>query len=864
MRDGGNITRPWFFLCVLLLFQLLHTSCFSIGGDTLSMGQSLSVSQTLVSQGSIFELGFFTKFTTTSHNIYLGIRYKNLTEQIIVWVANREHAMLPPLSYSKLEFSRDGNLVLLTNVSGNIIWSTNFVSPTPNFTEAVLLDNGNFVVRDVINPSTIYWQSFDHPTDTWLPGAKLGIDKLIGKTQVLTSWKNSKDPAPGMFSFGIDPVERNQYVIEWNNSKRYWSTGVWNGHSFDSIPEWIPIDFFNYSFISNEDGSYLTYFPSNSSTLARFVLDISGTFLQLTLMAGSMNWYLRLQEPRQLSQVYALCGAFGIYSDNLLINPCECLQGFEPFSMRDIKLDDWSGGCVRETPLQCQNGHYTNGLAQRFSKISDITTLPDNSKVLPDLSLERCESACVQKCSCTAYAYNSSGCLVWEGPLLNLQQLSNGSDTKQDLCLKLAASELRKAGGDKKNLWEIIIVPVSLAILSSGGFICCLIRRKLNKMGISGEKDSGGGKKDKNKDLLLFDFSVSTNATVKTNNGNNLERNGKKDVELPFFSFASVSAATGNFSATNKLGEGGFGPVHKGKLLRGQEIAVKRLSGRSRQGFLEFKNEAVLIAKLQHRNLVRLLGCCIEQDENILIYEYMHNKSLDFFLFDPNRQGILDWTTRIRIIEGIAQGLLYLHQYSRLRIIHRDLKASNILLDSEMNPKISDFGMARIFCGNDSQANTNRIVGTYGYMSPEYAMEGLFSIKSDVFSFGVLLLEIVSGKKNIGFYHSSSFHLLGYTWELWNAGRGMELLDPILGSPSSTSTLLKYINIGLLCVQGNPNDRPTMSDVVSMLGNEYASLPIPKEPTFSTCRLVVNTKASLSNAQYCSVNVVTLSEMEAR
>ncbi|RZR95109.1 hypothetical protein BHM03_00023909, partial [Ensete ventricosum] len=236
-----------------------------------------------------------------------------------------------------------------------------------------------------------------------------------------------------------------------------------------------------------------------------------------------------------------------------------------------------------------------------------------------------------------------------------------------------------------------------------------------------------------------------------------------KDIDLPLFDLGTIVDATNNFSVHSKLGEGGFGPVYKGNLGGEQEIAVKRLSKTSVQGLDEFKNEVLLIAKLQHRNLVRLLGCCIQDGERMLIYEYMPNRSLDAILFDKAKAGLLDWRRRYNIIVGIARGLLYLHQDSRFRIIHRDMKAGNILLDKDMCPKISDFGMARIFGGDETEANTRRVVGTYGYMSPEYAMDGVFSVKSDVFSFGVLVLEIVSGKRNRGVYHSApQLNLLGY------------------------------------------------------------------------------------------------------
>ncbi|XP_030511487.2 cysteine-rich receptor-like protein kinase 10 isoform X4 [Rhodamnia argentea] len=299
------------------------------------------------------------------------------------------------------------------------------------------------------------------------------------------------------------------------------------------------------------------------------------------------------------------------------------------------------------------------------------------------------------------------------------------------------------------------------------------------------------------------------------------------------FHLATIQAATNNFSHQNKLGQGGFGEVFRGQLLNGQEIAVKRLSEGSGQGVGEFKNEVVLLAKLQHRNLVRLLGFCLEGEEKILVYEFVPNKSLDYFLFDPDKRRQLDWSRRYKIISGIARGMLYLHEDSRLRIIHRDLKPSNILLDSEMNPKISDFGMARIFGVDQTRAKTNKIVGTFGYLSPEYAMRGQISVKSDVYSFGVLILEIITGKKNsCSFQSDGGENLTGYAWKHWRAGTPLEVLDPSIGDSCSMDEVIRCLHIGLLGVQEDPADRPTMASIVLMLSSHSVKLPQPRRPAF--------------------------------
>ncbi|XP_028072480.1 putative cysteine-rich receptor-like protein kinase 31 [Camellia sinensis] len=323
--------------------------------------------------------------------------------------------------------------------------------------------------------------------------------------------------------------------------------------------------------------------------------------------------------------------------------------------------------------------------------------------------------------------------------------------------------------------------------------------------------------------------------------------------------------ATNNFSFENKLGEGGYGPVYKGTLQNEQEIAVKRLSKTSTQGFEEFKNEVMLTAELQHVNLLKVLGFCTEKEEQMLIYEYMPNKSLDYYIYDPIRCTLLDWEKRVQIIEGITQGLLYLQEYSRLTIIHRDLKASNILLDNEMKAKIADFGMARIFQKDELEANTGRIVGTYGYAPPEYVKQGIYSTKSDVYSFGVLLLQIISGKRNNCLHGlHENLNLLEYAFELWKDGKGMEFMDPSLNDLYSSCKLMRCMQIALLCVQENPVDRPSMLELSSMLKNETTSIDIPKWPAFSTRRDQDEEKVCASRQEIWSVDNASITQIVAR
>ncbi|CAH8392791.1 unnamed protein product [Eruca vesicaria subsp. sativa] len=294
--------------------------------------------------------------------------------------------------------------------------------------------------------------------------------------------------------------------------------------------------------------------------------------------------------------------------------------------------------------------------------------------------------------------------------------------------------------------------------------------------------------------------------------------------------FEDVKAATNNFSSENELGRGGFGSVYKGMFSHGQEIAVKRLSGTSGQGDIEFKNEILVLAKVQHRNLVRLLGFCIHGQERLLVYEFIKNASLDHFIFDLEKRQLLDWGVRYKMIRGVARGLLYLHEDSRFRIIHRDLKASNILLDQEFNPKIADFGLAKLFDTGQTVTHrfTKRIAGTYGYMPPEYAMDGQFSVKTDVFSFGVLVIEIITGKRNN------------------NGGSNDEEDAEDLLPWESAST------------------RPTMASVALMLNSDSVTLPIPTWPAFVLESVMPRNVSSSTEELQMSLNDVTVSELFPR
>ncbi|KAL9687827.1 hypothetical protein QQ045_032234 [Rhodiola kirilowii] len=786
----------------------------------------VTVTETLISQNGEFELGFFNPNNLS--NWYVGIWYRNIPGRVVVWVANRDDPVNGP---NGTLWIANSNIVIYDSAKNQQVWSSNRSSDV-NMSNPVakILDNGNFVLKEADAAESVYaWQSFDYPTDTLLPDMKLGWDSLTSIDRYLRSWKSPNEPSSGKYAFKLNYSGFPEIYL-WRENNRIFRTGPWIGTRFSGVPGITSCPVVDIEFVTKPNEVYLKFVFRDKSILSRLVVNSTGVLERFIWDKKSQKWrsYRSIWEDQ--CDVFRLCGSWGICDAGSLF-VCKCLPGFSPKNPQAWDLRDGSDGCVRTSEL--------NYKTDIFLTLNNMK-LPESGTALVyhDMSLDECATACRRNCSCNGYSNrlitgSGSGCVMWSGELEDMRVYKNGK-FGQTLYIRVAAADLGVNGSTKTK--EVIKV-VSIALVT-GTFLLLV--------GVY---------------LLMWKVGLVSRVL------NEQQDEGQDDLDLPLFDFSVVISSTNSFSDANKLGQGGFGCVYKGTLPDGQVVAMKRLAKNSGQGTVEFKNEVKLIAKLQHRNLVRLVGCCVEMDEKVLIYEYLPNRSLDSILFSRKRSGRLDWSKRFNIICGIARGLLYLHQDSRLRIIHRDLKASNILLDDDLNPKISDFGMARIFGRDQTEANTRRVVGTYGYMAPEYAMDGLFSVKSDVFSFGVLVLEIISGQKNRGFYYENQeLNLLSHAWNFWIEGKDMELMDPLAGDNYSTSEVTRCIQVALLCVQERAEDRPVMSSVVLMLSSETITISNPKPPGFSLRRnpLESDSSSCKPDMTYYTVNQISLTMPDGR
>ncbi|CAI0468009.1 unnamed protein product [Linum tenue] len=829
---------------LLLAFLLCLLPCFS-SKDTITFDESLVDGQVRVSSGEKFSLGFFSP--GVSSNRYLGIWFTQVSIQTVVWVANRDN----PINDTSgvLSFDRSGRNLVLWCCSGTNTTTSTTLWFAGGKSMARLLDTGNLVILLQQEPTKasdannlvgkeVWWQSFDHPTDTVLASMKLGLDRETGINRIIRSWKSPDDPATGDTSYYLDPNGSPQLMLYKGQTKK-WRSGMWNGIRWSGVAYMSRgfTSIFNTSVVNDDNESTVVWGVTDPTIIFRIYTHPSGNVRRATWNGQRGEWFESFYMPKDPCDYYGQCGPNGNCDPNRDAGEfvCSCIPGFEPKILADWSMNDGSSGCVRKRSRNSSCGRDGEGFVKlENAKVPDSMT----GRLNKGMYLDMCRQECLKNCSCTAYASSDLasgiGCVTLYGDLLDTRVFADGG---QDLYVRVDAIELDEymkslrghTDTRKRKMLAIVLVSVTAAIILILSLVYFLLRTK--------RKGNNGGSN-----------SIS---------------------QVTIFSINDIFIATANFSLDNKLGQGGFGSVYKGRLLDGREIAVKRLSRTSRQGTEEFKNEVQLVSKLQHNNLARLFGCCIHGEEKMLVYEYLPNKSLDFFIFDKIEGTGLDWKTRFNIIIGTARGLLYLHQDSRLKIIHRDLKASNVLLDATMNPKISDFGMARMFEHDQMEANTNRVVGTYGYMAPEYAMEGMYSMKSDVYSFGVMTLEIVSGRRSNHYnQESSSLGLIDLSWDMWKEGKALDVMDSstIASESYFKDQVMRCIQIGLLCIQESPKDRPTMSNVVFMLVNATSVLPSPKKPAFISKRKFVDpdSAAAAAGPTVPSINNVSITDLEAR
>ncbi|XP_057859928.2 G-type lectin S-receptor-like serine/threonine-protein kinase At2g19130 [Cryptomeria japonica] len=788
---GSNGALPYMLFVLILL--IISDKCTVDGGDTLSLGASLRGNQTVTSKNGTFELGFFSPNGT--NNWYIGIWYGKVPEKTIVWVANRERPAKKRPGVLKL--STQGTLDLF-DAEGASLWSVNVSNKA---SRAVILDSGNFVVLSNDNKSELSWQSFDHPVDTWLPGMKMG-----GKKK-LVCWNNSLDPAPGHFSHQADPSGIRQFVLKWDNSVQYWESGVWNGKIFSQIPEMALLGLYNFSVEDTSSGFYLSYTlaPANrNNALSRFIIHTSGEYQQYVLLDNN-EWSMFWSQPRDQCNVYNACGAYGICNSNN-IQFCSCMEGFIPRDNRSWSLQDWSStGCVRLSPLNCdaKNGRSTDGF------IYSTATLPDKPHFseYPATTKNDCEKACLHNCSCTAFAFNppSGPCQIWSGDLPTMH--NSPSQGNSNVFIRVAASTVSKSDPSSlsKRKTKIIVGAVLAGIaVFALGILSFLMGQRYRLR------------------LMERTSADSSNSFLRA------------------FSYKELKIATRNFS--DKLGNGGFGSVFKGSLIDGTLVAVKRLEG-SRKGEKQFRAEINSLGNIQHKNLVRLLGFSVEGSERLLVYEYMPNGSLNFLLFSGNSESKrkeLDWKTRFEIALGIAKGLLYLHEECRECIIHNDVKPENILLDNEFTPKLADFGLAKLLCRDSSHVLTT-VRGTRGYLAPEWFFGLPITPKVDVYSFGMTLLEIISGRRNVDMRVEDSNKHYFPSWVAAQVYQGnmSNIVEEVVAvaEEADTEEMKRGIVVGLLCIEKDENVRPSMGQVVRMLEGKMDPpiCQIPSDNDVITC-----------------------------
>jgi hypothetical protein len=767
----------------LSLLTLTSAAGSAPNGTVLVRGNS-----TILSENGTFRLGFFS--TNNDLNCYLGIWFASVPTKTFVWVANRENPTRN-LGTSSFELTGSGRLAVKESENRTVWQSTSGEFST----DARFLDSGNLVL--LTREGTVAWQSFDHPTDTWLPGMNLTRDLF------LTSWRSLFDPSPGLYSLRLNPLDYGEFELVYNATNTYWSTGKWTGEAFSNVPQMTVPYIYHFRFEDPFTPTASFGFtlrpldPGSAPPLSRFKMDYTGQLQQFTWSPQTESWNRFWSQPESMCRVYRLCGSFGV-CDSTGPRPCECLPlpGFQPVNDVAWESEDYSGGCRRESTCDGND---------RFEKVGAVSFDGAVARSFSIGDRKGCERACLDDCACFGLYYDERSrlCKNLNGSLLNLRNLSGSVGGGEEDILHVRVA---RGGGGRKGLSLVGLVVGSvgsvlvLGIIGPTVLVLIMRKRKKRKNGV----DEDGG------------FPV---------------------LNLKVFSYKELHLATRGFS--EKIGHGGFGTVFQGELLGSStRVAVKRLE-RPGGGEREFRAEVCTIGNIQHLNLVRLRGFCSENSHRLLVYDYMPNGPLSAYL---RREGPnLNWDVRIRVAVGTAKGIAYLHEECRDCIIHCDIKPENVLLDGDFTAKVSDFGLAKLM-GRDFSRVLATMRGTWGYVAPEWISGVEITTKADVYSYGMTLLELMGGRRNVeappsGREGGGAGGAGGEKWFFppWAAQQIVEgnvgaVVDSRLGGAYDIEEAKRVGLVAVWCIQDDEAMRPRMGMVVKMLEGvvEVTVPPVPK------------------------------------
>ncbi|XP_057824518.2 putative receptor protein kinase ZmPK1 [Cryptomeria japonica] len=806
---SSSLTSVLFHASLLSLTSILfHASLMSCHGqESLSLGYSSASPESnqtvLNSTDGTFSAGFHSVGTNA---FGFAIWYSNTPESpTLVWMANRDQ----PLNgkNSRLHLQKDGDLVLF-NADGRVTWRTD-TRGLP-VTKVALLDTGNLVLRT--SSGKIVWQSFDSPTDTLLPG-----QQFCNNAQLFSRLDNLTYKS-GYHRFYFNDENYLALVYQGSNlSSKYWPkpwlSSFDNGRTTYNISRTAVLDELG-GFTASDQFSF------NASDYGigpkrRLTMDVDGNLRLYSLDGKRNSWIITWTAVAEQCRVHGLCGLNGV----CIYTPepkCVCPPGYERADSAD-----WFKGCRQIKKLISCNPNSFKLLKLPYTDFYGF----DSREYTYAVSFEKCRETCINDCDCVAFGYRFIGTgQCYPKTLLISGYQSPG--VKNDMYLKISVSD----SSVTNDSW--------LSILKLPDSPQCSLSQALAPAVQPNVSLATGPKKRKRNQLIIpMATFVSAIAIVEIvcialgwwfifrnfDDANLYSRQGYFAVPtgLKKFTFAELKEATHNFK--DIVGKGGFGTVYKGCLLpENKVVAVKRLEGVS-QGEDEFWAEVSMIGRVNHINLVRMFGFCAEGKHRLLVFEYVENGSLDKHIFTQNSSMILDWKKRLQIAVGTAKGLAYLQEECLEWILHCDVKPQNILLDEQFRAKVSDFGLAKLVDsgqGRDRALNFSTIRGTRGYLAPEWTMNLPITAKADVYSFGILLLELVSGREaakfNVG---GSSVNFVQWACENVRGGGWMvTVVDTKMAvAGNEEKEMERVLKMAVACVEQDRDRRPSMSELVEML-----------------------------------------------